>query len=401
MKLSLRTLSPGKKLAGKTVLLRVDWNVPVGKSGASDSLKLERSIETIQKLTSKGAKVLILTHIGRPKKRERSLSTRRLVPVLKKAYDLEVVFHPESVSKEKDFEKLKKRLEKASDGTVHLLENVRFEKGEEKNEKSLAKKYASLGDLYMNDAFASSHRKHVSVSALAREFKKEAYAGPALEEEVKNLLYILNKPKKPFLAIVGGKKLSSKLPVLKSLIKICDVIVIAGAMATPFFKLQGFNTGKSFFEKDMLKHAKAIMQSKKKIVLPIDVMTVKSVRATSKRVYKKLDEVEKSDVIVDAGPASLALWSGEMQKAKTILWNGPVGVTEIHDMGFGSRFIARVMAARSYHGAHTIGGGGDTLPVILEAGVEHDMSFVSTGGGAMLEFITERGLLPGIQPLLK
>jgi len=401
MKLVLRTLSASKKIKNKPVLMRVDWNVPISSVGPSDSLKIERNIDTIKQFQKRGAKLILLTHIGRPKTRDRKLSTKRLVPLLKKEYGVDLIYHAESVSKVKDLEKLKARIEKAESGTIHLLENVRFEKGEEKNDVKLVKQYASLADIFVNDAFAVCHRKQASVLGLARAFKQESYAGPALVEEVKNMLYILNKPKKPFIAIIGGKKLSTKIPVLKSLLKICDTVVIGGAMATPFFKLNGMNIGKSFIEKEVMKSAKSIMKSKKTFLLPIDVMTVKSVHRSSKRVYKNLEQVESSDIIVDAGPATLAKWAIELRKAKTILWNGPIGVTEIHEMGFGSRFIARVMASRSHLGAWTLSGGGDTIPVILNVHAEKDLSFVSTGGGAMLEFITEKGLLPGLQPLLK
>lgn len=401
MKLALRTLSAKRKLKNVPVLMRVDWNVPVSSVGASDSLKIGRTIDTISDLQKRGAKVILMTHIGRPKRREKKLSTRRLVPILKSHYGIDITHHSESVSKKKDLEKLQKRIEEADAGTVHLLENVRFEKGEEKNQKTLSKQYASLAELYINDAFASSHRKHASVVGVARELKKQAFAGPDLVEEVKHLKYLIEKPKKPCAAIIGGKKLSTKIPVLKSLLKSCDMVMVGGAMATPFFKAEGLNIGKSYYEPAMVRQAKQMLKSKKKLRLPEDVMVVKSVKRSSKRVYRRVEDLEKSDVIVDVGPATLAKWAGELQKAKTILWNGPVGVTEIEAMGFGSRFVARLIAARSHHGAWTLSGGGDTLPVILEVGAEDDLNFVSTGGGAMLEFITNKGMLAGLQPLFK
>lgn len=401
MKIALRTLSTKKKLMGTSVLMRVDWNVPVSSKGLKNSLKIERNINTIKQLQERGAKLILLTHLGRPKKRDRKLSTKRIVPLLKRHYQLNLRYHAESVSKIKSLETLRQHIEQADPGTIHILENVRFEKGEEKNDASLAKRYGSLGELFINDAFAVCHRKHVSVFGLARLFKKEAYAGPALVEEVKQLSHILSKPKKPFVAVIGGKKLSTKLPVLKSLTKRCDTVLVGGAMATPFFKASGIRIGKSFIEKGMEASARSILKMKKNIMLPVDVMTVTQVQKSSKRLYKTLEEIEKKDIIVDAGPATLAEWASQLQKAKTILWNGPIGVTEIKAMGFGSRFIARVIAARSHHGAWTLAGGGDTIPVIINTRTDKDIQFVSTGGGAMLEFITKKGLLPGLQPLLK
>ncbi len=315
-----------------------------------------------------------------------------------KRYGLDIAFHSESVSKPAELKKLSDRLSNAKQGSVHLLENVRFEAGEEKNDKKLAKAWASLGYFFVNDAFASCHRAHASVVGIAKILP--SYAGPSLIEEVSHLVHLIDKPAKPFVAVIGGKKLSTKLPVIHELLKSCDKVLIGGAMATPFLAAQKREIGKSYMEKESLLDAKRLLKHKE-IVLPVDaVVTEKMTQHPSlKRV--SVDGVGRKDIIVDIGPKTLIDWAVILKSAKTILWNGPVGWNENHACGAGSRFVARVIASRAKGKTYGVAGGGDTLPVIAESKTTSYFDFVSTGGGAMLEFIATRGKLPGILALMK
>jgi phosphoglycerate kinase len=396
--MKLRVLSPKQKLKGVPVLVRVDWNVPESAArGLEGSLKLERSVATIKQLSKRGAIVILLTHFGRPKKKDRLHSTRPLAKRMKR-YGLQIDFHPESVSKPEERKRLSERLVKAKSGSIHLLENVRFEKGEEKNLPTLAKAWASLGDLFINDAFASCHRAHASVVGLAKQLP--SYAGPSLVDEVTHLDRLLEKPPSPFVAVIGGKKLSTKLPVLKTLLDRCDHVLIGGAMATPFLAAKNLSTGKSYIENGSIALAKKI-RAAKNLWLPLDVIVTQ--KLVTKPVVKRVpvEAIGKKDIVIDVGPATLAGWSSLIGDAKTILWNGPIGWTESKTCGAGSRFIARMIAARAKGPAFGVAGGGDTLPVIAETKATKWMDFVSTGGGAMLEFISERGKLPGIVALLR
>ncbi|MCC7523160.1 phosphoglycerate kinase [Candidatus Uhrbacteria bacterium] len=397
MKLSLRPVPSKQRLQGVPVLVRVDWNVPLKEGSFESSLKLSRSIPFVKQLSKRGAVVILLTHIGRPKKYDNQLSSKRLVKIMDK-YGLDIQFHPETVSKKSERMRLKLKLSKAKPGSVHLLENVRFEKGEEQNDRRLAQAYAELGDMFINDAFASSHRMHVSVVGIAKLLP--SYAGPSLIEEVSKLGRLLAKPPTPFIAIIGGKKLSTKIPVIKQLLSVCDKILVGGAMATPFFVGQGKSVGVSYLERESIKEAKRLSKNKE-ILLPSDVMVTD--RLSVSPVVRRVDigKIEKKDMIVDIGPKTMAEWAKLIDTAKTILWNGPVGLSECKPCGNGSRFIARVVAARSNGKAFGVAGGGDTLPIIEQTRTGKWLDFVSTGGGAMLEFIALKGKLPGINVLLK
>ena len=282
--MSLRTLPKTKNIRGRRVLVRVDWNIPLdGGIEPEASLKVERSLRGIKDLSARGAIVIVMTHLGRPKKREASLSTKQLVPLLRDTYGLPVVFHGEVVSDISARKKLSVRLSSAESGTIHLLENVRFEVGEEKNLVSLAKAYASLADVFVNDAFASCHRAHVSVVGIAKQLP--AFAGPSLIEEVGALSALLTKPKRPFVAVIGGKKLTTKLPIVKALLRMCDTVMVGGAMAHPCFLARGFPIGASYLEEEGIPEAKKLVQATN-LLLPQDVMVATKVseRAALRRV---------------------------------------------------------------------------------------------------------------------
>lgn len=397
--MNLKTLPKTKSLKGQRVLVRVDWNIPLDEGIEPEaSLKVERSLSTLRGLSKRGAIVMVMTHLGRPKKREAALSTKQLVSLLKDAYKLDVVFHSESVSEKSARTTLDKALTTAEPGSIHLLENVRFEEGEEKNSPSLAKAYASLADMFVNDAFASCHRAHTSVVGVAKQMP--SFAGPSLQEEVKALSPLLVKPKRPFVAVIGGKKLTTKLPVIRTLLAICDAVMVGGAMAHAGFVAKGFEIGKSYLEKEGVAEAKKLINSPK-LYLPVDVMVASKLEADADLKNVAVDKVGKKELMVDIGYATMKEWAECIQGAQTVLWNGPVGITEIESMGSGSRFLARVIGGRAKSEALGIAGGGDTIPVIMETKTQTWFDFVSTGGGAMLEFFVKKGRLPGLDVLVK
>ncbi|MBP9710032.1 phosphoglycerate kinase [Patescibacteria group bacterium] len=397
--MNLRTLPKTKKMKGQRILVRVDWNIPLeGEMEPEALLKIERSLVTIYDLAKRGAIVILLTHLGRPKKREAALSTKQLVPIVKRLYGLELTYHKEIVSNKTEREWLVTSLSEAEEGSIHLLENVRFEEGEEKNSVALSKAYAMLGDVFVNDAFASCHRSHASVAGIAKQLP--SFAGGSLQEEVKMLSVFLKKPQRPFVAVVGGKKLTTKLPVIKALLKMCDAVMVGGAMSHACFVAQGISIGGSYVEKEGIVEAQKLVQAPN-LFLPTDVILAKSVSKDAELVRSPISSIGKKMMVVDAGPATLKVWAEKIQGAKTVLWNGPIGVTEIKSMGAGSRFLARVIGARSRGAAFGVAGGGDTIPVITQTKTQDWFDFVSTGGGAMLEFIVLKGCLPGLVPLLK
>ncbi len=381
------------------MLLRVDWNIPLdGELAAEDSLKLTRSYATIQELVSHGAIVIVMTHLGRPKGVEKKYSTQQLAKAVERGLKLPVHFLPMLIDSKAGLADAQKRIEKAEPGTIFLLENVRFLKGEETNAPSLAKALGSLGDLFVNDAFASCHRAHASVVGVAKVLP--SFAGPSLIAEVEGLTKLIEKPKHPFVAVVGGAKLSTKMEVLTSLLEIADVVMVGGAMAHPFFVAQKKEIGKSFLEKESIPLAKKLLKNKK-LMLPLDAVVATSLDGKSTPRVAQIDEVKKRELIGDIGTETMREWSNVLRNAKTIVWNGPVGVSEVPAFSHGSRVIAEVVAARSKGTCYGVIGGGDTLPIILASGMSDWIDHLSTGGGAMLEFIAKRGKLPGLDALAK
>lgn len=394
---SLRPLSSLQITPGMRVLLRVDWNVPLeGGMKPEASLKIERSLETIEWLQSKKAVVIVLTHLGRPKGMDSAFSTAILAPLLKKNYQLSLTHHAEQVSQARERSALLRSLEEATPGSVHLLENVRFEAGEEKNAAALGKAYASLGGAFVNEAFASCHRAHASVVGIAKYLPTAA--GKSLVAEDKALNKVLSDKTSPRVAIVGGLKLSTKLPLLQALLKKFDYVLVGGAMATTIKAAQGQAVGASFVEPDCFREAKRLVGSEK-LLLPEDVVVAKGVdskqiRATS---WEEVGETEK---IFDVGPKTLKTWAKFIKQAKVVVWNGPVGMYEIAAFGVGSRFVARAVAARSKGSAYGVAGGGETIAVILSTKTLDWFDHVSTGGGAMLDYLSSEGALPGLVPLI-
>jgi len=395
----LPVLSSRTPLRGKRVLLRLDWNVPVkGMPSKEDLAKIQASTATVHDLRKKGAVVIILTHLGRPKKREKELSTARLLPLAEAYLEEPLMFCGEDIMTTEGWRMVNDALRAAKPGELFLMENVRFYAGEEKNDPKLAQAYASLGHYFVNDAFASCHRAHVSVAGIANFLPH--FAGPQLVKEVQAAERLINKPKKPFIAVVGGAKLSTKMPVIQSLLKVADKILIGGAMAHPFFVAKRLNIGKSFMEKEGVKYAKAIIKNPK-IILPTDVLVAKKIDKQARPHVVPVNAVKANEAIGDIGTATMREWSEILKKAQTILWNGPLGVADIPAFSHGSLVIGRTIASRSKGKAYGLVGGGDTVPVALATGMSEWFDHISMGGGALLEFIENKGKLPGIEALYK
>lgn len=395
--MQLRTLPLAKIKKGMRILVRVDWNVPLKGKVVMECEKIVRTVPLLRELRKRGAVTILMTHLGRPKGRDKSCSTKILVPFVEGCSGVLVKYLDADLSTVSGTKQLKEHIDELEPGDIVLLENVRFQPGEEENKPMLAKRYASLADWFVNDAFASCHRAHTSVVGIARELP--AYAGPELEKEVTALSKLLSKPKHPYYAFIGGSKLSTKIEVIEQLIKVSDKVFIGGAMAHVFFAAKKISIGASYIEPEGIKLATKLMKKTKKIELPIDLVVAKKIDPNVHPHVVELGKLSAKEMIGDIGPATARSWSEMIKKASTIVWNGPVGVTEIPAFSHGSLILARAMASRGKGKAFCVVGGGDTLPVIEHAGVGEYIDHVSTGGGAMLEFISLNGKLPGLKPL--
>ncbi len=399
--MKLRTLPSSKDLGCLRIYVRVDWNIPsTGRFDAEESLKLTRSYPLLADLRKRGAIVFVLTHLGRPKGRENKYSTKPLATLVKAHSGLPVKFMDADLSNDAGRKKFAQDADRYVPGDIVLLENVRFQAGEEKNDPRLVKAYAEHADVFINDAFASCHRNHASVTGLAKALP--SFSGPALAEEVSKVGKLLTKPKRPYHAFIGGAKLTTKLPVIRTLLKKADKVYVGGAMAHAFYAAKRWPIGSSYIEKEGIKDARKIMKHPK-LVLPSDVLVIKRTASSSKSVAHPrsvpVEAVTKSDAIRDIGTGTMRAWASDVRKAKTIVWNGPMGVAEIPAFSHGSLVLGRAIAARARGKAYGIVGGGDTLPVVARTGMEEYFDWISTGGGAMLEFIALNGKLPGLAAL--
>ncbi|MBA1237241.1 MULTISPECIES: phosphoglycerate kinase [Stutzerimonas stutzeri subgroup] len=371
-------------LQGKRVLIREDLNVPVKDGAVKSDARILASLPTIKLALEKGAAVLVCSHLGRPEEGVYSEedSLKPVADYLSKALGREVPL-------------VKDYLEgvQVQPGELVLLENVRFNKGEKKNTDELAQKYAALCDIFVMDAFGTAHRAQGSTHGVAK-FAKVACAGPLLAAELDALGKALKTPAKPMVAIVAGSKVSTKLDVLTSLADVCDQLIVGGGIANTFLAAAGYNVGKSLHEADLLDTAKAIA-AKVSVPLPVDVVVAKEFAETAEATVKAVADVADDDMILDIGPKTAAMF-GEMLKAsQTILWNGPVGVFEFDQFGNGTKVLAQAIAQSP---AFSIAGGGDTLAAIDKYGVAEQISYISTGGGAFLEFV-EGKVLPAVEVL--
>ena len=377
-------------LAGKRVLIREDLNVPLKDGKVTGEARLVAALPTIRAAKDAGAKVLLLSHLGRPAEGEYS-EENSLAPVARRLSELlgcAVPLVKEYLDKDISLEK----------GQVALCENVRFNKGENKDSEELGKKYAALCDIFVMDAFATAHRAQASTSAVAR-FAPVACAGPLLATELEALRRCMAGAEHPLVAIIGGSKVSTKLALLDALSKKVDRLIVGGGIANNFIRAAGFAVGKSLCEPDLVGEAKRLMGAAKEaggeIPVPSDVVVGGEFSAASPAVVKKVSEVAANDMILDIGPETSALYAKILAKARTIVWNGPVGAFEIDQFGKGTEALCRAVAASP---AFSIAGGGDTLAAVEKYGVTSDISYLSTGGGAFLEFLEGR-ILPAVAVL--
>jgi phosphoglycerate kinase len=376
---------------GKRVFVRVDFNVPLSGTVITDDNRIVQALPTIQHLVKQGAKVLLASHLGRPK--EGPDPAFSLAPAAKRLGELlgqPVQMAPDCVGPE-----VKALVDAMKPGDVLMLENVRFHKGETKNDPELSKQMAELADVYVNDAFGSAHRAHCSTEGIAA-FVRPAVAGFLIQKELDYLGNALDNPKRPFVAILGGAKVDTKIGVIESLLPKVDKLILGGGMAYTFYKAMGYEIGDSLFDEAGFEKAKALLAAKNdKLVLPVDCLVADKFEAGAKTQAVDISGIPAGWQGVDVGPKSVALFSDIIASAGTVVWNGPVGVFEIDDFAKGSQAVAEALAASS---AITVIGGGDSAAAIKKFGLEAKMSHISTGGGASLEFL-EGKVLPGIATL--
>ena len=381
---------------GKTALVRVDFNVPMADGALSDATRLRAALPTIKALQAKGAKIALLAHFDRPKgKRVPDMSLKPVAEPLARLLGAPVAFADDCVG-----EAAAAAIAALPAGGVLLLENARFHPGEEKNDPDLAKQIAALGDIYVNDAFSAAHRAHASTEGVARVLP--AYAGKQMERELDALDAALGNPKRPVLGIVGGAKVSTKLDLLKNLIAKLDKLAIGGGMANTFLYAQGVEIGGSLAEKDMADTAREIMASAKgkcEILLPRDVIVAREVKPNAEARMCGLDEIEPDDKILDVGEKSVRHLREAMKHSNTLIWNGPLGVFEMPPFDQGTVLAAQAAAELAKAGKLiAVAGGGDTVAALNHAGVTGDFTFISTAGGACLEWM-EGKPLPGVEAL--
>ena len=387
-KLSIRDL----QLQGKTVFIRVDFNVPLtagGKEITSDK-RIRASLPTIQYALAQGAGVILASHLGRPKgKRNDEMSLAPVAAKLSELLKLPVAFAPDCIGAEVE-------AMKPAPGAVLLLENLRFHAAEEANDPAFSKQLAALADVYVNDAFGTAHRAHASTVGII-QYVSQAAAGLLMDKELEYLTKVTANPEKPSISIIGGAKVSDKIEVIQNLLKISDKLLIGGAMAYTFLKSQGLPTGKSLVEDDKLDLAKELLApSGGKLMLPIDHAVSPEFKADAG--YAEVAEIPEGQMALDIGPKTIELYVAEILKSKTIIWNGPMGVFEMPPFDKGTMAVANAVATATDGGAISVVGGGDSEKAVKTAGISDRVSHVSTGGGASLEFLS--GItLPGVAAL--
>jgi len=394
-KRTVRDLRP-EQLRGRRALVRVDFNVPLdGHRTITDDTRIRAAIPTLELLLAAGARVVLLSHLGRPKGAPEAKYS--LAPVRDRLAELlpgrTVRFHGTT-----DDDAAVRATEQLGDGEVLLLENTRFLAGEETNDDELSRRLARLGDLYVNDAFGAAHRAHASTAGVA-EFLRPAVAGLLMQKELDYLGRALENPKRPFVAILGGAKISGKLDVIEELLPKTDAMLIGGAMACTFFRAMGLETGKSLVEEDRVEMAKELLdEAGSGLILPHDAAVAPAMDAGDRATTVRRDAIPADQAMFDVGPETAASYARAIGSAKTVIWNGPMGVFETPPFDKGTLAIAQAMAAATARGATTIVGGGDSAAAVAQAGLESQMSHVSTGGGASLEFLEGKDL-PGVEAL--
>ena len=394
---AFRTLDDAGSLKGKRVLMRVDLNVPMENGRVTDATRIARVAPTIREVAEQGARVILLAHFGRPKgKREPKDSLEPVVPALGAALGRTVAFAADCVG-----DAAAQAVAALKDGDVLLLENTRYHPGEEKNDAAFADALAANGDVYVNEAFSAAHRAHASTEGLAHRLP--AYAGREMQAELDALTKGLESPQRPVIALVGGAKVSSKIDLLENLVAKVDMLVIGGGMANTFLHAQGKAVGKSLCEKDLAETATRILAAAEKagcrIILPVDAVAATEFKAQAPHETVPVDSVPDASMILDAGPRSVAEINAAIYGAKTLVWNGPLGAFELAPFDAATVAAAKHAAARTKDGQLvSVAGGGDTVAALNHAGVAQDFTYVSTAGGAFLEWL-EGKALPGVEAL--
>ena len=389
----------GLDVRSKRVLVRADLNVPVREGKVTDITRLERLVPGLADLMGRGARVVVISHFGRPKGGpDAQFSLQPVAEALGKLLPRPAVFAEDCVG-----EPAERTVAALLPGHVAVLENLRFHAGEEKNDAAFAGRLAALGDIYVNDAFSAAHRAHASTDAIARLLP--AYAGPLLLEEITALRSVLDNPQRPTAAVIGGAKVSTQIPVLTNLAAKVDKLIIGGGMANTFFRAQGVNVGRSLAEPDFTKTALEIMHAAKarscEIVLPADVVVAPKFEAGAPHSICPVLETPDDQMILDIGPKAIAHYKDVLSRCRTVLWNGPLGAFEVAPFGEGTFAVARAAAAATKAGTLvSVAGGGDTVAALNAAGVADQFTYVSTAGGAFLEWLEGR-TLPGIAALAR
>lgn len=396
---AFKTLDDLSDIAGKRVLVRVDLNVPVADGKVTDATRIERVAPTILELSGKGAKVILLAHFGRPKGEpvaEMSLSL--IVSAVNAVLGKKILFAADCIGPEAE-----QAVARMANGDILLLENTRFHKGEEKNDPGFTEALAKNGDIFVNDAFSAAHRAHASTEGLAHHLP--AYAGRTMQEELEALEKGLGNPARPVVAIVGGAKVSTKIDLLQNLVTKVDALVIGGGMANTFVAAKGISVGKSLCEHDLAETAREIMKAAEAancaIVLPVDGVVAREFKAGAANEVVDIEAIPADAMMLDVGPKSVAAVNDWISKASTLVWNGPLGAFEIEPFDRATVSAAQHAAAETRAGRLTsVAGGGDTVAALNHAGVADDFSYVSTAGGAFLEWM-EGKELPGVSVLSK
>ena len=376
-------------LSGKTVLIREDYNVPVKDGEVSSDVRIRATLPTLKEILEAGAKIILVSHLGRPVAGEydEQFSLAPVAKSLSNFLDMEVPLIKDWVNGID-----------MNDHQVVLCENVRFEKGETKDDEELARKMAQLCQVYVNDAFATAHRAQASTHGVAK-YAAVSAAGPLLIAELKSLTRALREPEKPVIAVVGGSKVSTKLTILETLSEKVDQLIVGGGIVNTFLKAAGYEVGKSLYEADLVETASKLMKDAEangcQIPLPVDVICGKEFDENTAATTKSVNDVEADDMIMDVGPETSKLFNKLIENAKTIVWNGPLGVFEFDQFSQGTKSLADAIANSD---AYSIAGGGDTIAAITKFDVEKDISYISTGGGAFLEYL-EGKKLPAIEIL--
>ncbi|RYE08973.1 MAG: phosphoglycerate kinase [Hyphomicrobiales bacterium] len=395
---AFRTIE-GMDFAGKRVLLRADLNVPMADGKVTDATRIERVVPTIRQIIKNGGKAILISHFGRPKGQvDKAYSLEQIVPAVVEATGHPVGFIDTDWT---DMQEAGEAIDDAPDGSIIVMENTRFHPGEEENDPDLAQRMSSIGDLFVNDAFSAAHRAHASTEGLAH--KLPSAAGLAMQAELEALEAGLGAPKKPVIAIVGGAKVSTKIDLLQNLVTKVDALVIGGAMANTFLLAQGIGIGKSLAEQNMGETVGAILDKASKancaIIVPVDAVVAWHFAANAPHQNYGLDAMDPTGMILDVGPQSLERIKAAIDEAATVVWNGPLGAFETVPFDAGTNAIAKHVAARTKAGKLiSVAGGGDTVSALANAGVKDDFTYVSTAGGAFLEWMEGKDL-PGVAAL--